>query len=140
MGIHSSHSLGTAWISASREIFKKPLTFECLCFPIFIPYYGNSLSPCFGNCMSSQGKSLQTHILGTTWISAEYFHVMGICTLPDIGDCLLGIAWTSASREMIKKPLTTLECLCFPIFFSYYGNSLFLCFGNCIDFCFTRNI
>ena len=32
MGIHSSHRLGMAWISASREICKKHITFECLCF------------------------------------------------------------------------------------------------------------
>ena len=29
MGILSSHALEIAWISALREIFKKPLTFEC---------------------------------------------------------------------------------------------------------------
>ena len=35
MGIHSSHALGIAWISASRGRFKKPLIFECFCFAIF---------------------------------------------------------------------------------------------------------
>ena len=34
MEIHSSHALGIAWISASREIFKKLLTFECFYFGI----------------------------------------------------------------------------------------------------------
>ena len=28
----------------------------------------------------------------------------------------------------------------FPILLPYYGNSLIPCFGNCMDFCFTRNI
>ena len=49
------------------------------------------------------------------------------------------IAWKSASRNILKKPLT-LKCLCFPIFFPYCVNSLFPCFGNCMDFCFVRNI
>ena len=51
MEIHFSHVLGTAWISASSKKFQKPLTLKCLCFPIFFPYYGNSLFPYFGNCM-----------------------------------------------------------------------------------------
>ena len=36
--------------------------------------------------------------------------------------------------------LIILECLFFPILFPYCGNSLIPCFGNCMDFCFTRNI
>ena len=51
MAIHFSYILGTAWISASSKKFQKPLTLKCLCFPIFFPYYGNSLFPCFGNFM-----------------------------------------------------------------------------------------
>ena len=43
--------LGTAWIPASSKKYKKPLTFKCLCFRLFFPYYGNSLFPYFGNCM-----------------------------------------------------------------------------------------
>ena len=49
MGIHFYHTLGIVWISASSEIFKKPINFKCLCFPILFPYNGNSLFPCFGN-------------------------------------------------------------------------------------------
>ena len=33
-----------------------------------------------------------------------------------------------------------LNSLLFPILFSYYGNSIFPCSGNCMDFCFMRNI
>lgn len=33
----------------------------------------------------------------------------------------------------IRNPLKCLKCLCFPIFFHYYGNSLFPCFENCMD-------
>ena len=51
MRIHVSHVLGTVWIFASWEKFWKPLTLKCLCFPIFSPYYGNSLFPYFGKCM-----------------------------------------------------------------------------------------
>ena len=49
---------------------------------------------------------------------------------------ILGTAWTSASPKIFKKPIN-LKCLCFPILFLYYGNPLFLCFWNCMDFCFT---
>ena len=51
MEIHFSQFLGIVWISASSEIFKKPINLKCLCFPILFPYNGNSLFPCFGNCM-----------------------------------------------------------------------------------------
>ena len=49
MEILFSHVLVTAWSSAPSEKYKKPLTLKCLCFPIFFPYYGNSLFPYFGN-------------------------------------------------------------------------------------------
>ena len=49
MEIHFSQGLGIVWISASSEIFKKPINFKCLCFPILFLYNGNSLFPCFGN-------------------------------------------------------------------------------------------
>ena len=45
----------------------------------------------------------------------------------------------AASSEKFQKHLT-LKCLCFLIFFPYYGNSLFPYFGSCMDFCFTQNI
>ena len=48
---HFSHVSGMVWISASPEIFKKPINLKCLCFPVLFPYYGNPLFPCFGNCM-----------------------------------------------------------------------------------------
>ena len=51
MEIHFFYVLGTAWISAWYEKFKKPLTLKCLCFSILFPYYGNLLFPCFENCM-----------------------------------------------------------------------------------------
>ena len=51
MEIHFSHILGTVWIFASSEIFKKPIHLKCLCFSILFPYNGNPLFPCVGNCM-----------------------------------------------------------------------------------------
>ena len=51
----------------------------------------------------------------------------------------LGIIWTFASLEIFKKPIN-LKCLCFPKLFWYYGNPLFLCFENCMNFCFIRKI
>ena len=55
-------------------------------------------------------------------IGINFFHV-------------LGIVWISASCENGKKPIA-LRCLCFPILFAQYGNSLFPYFDNCMDFCF----
>ena len=55
MEIHFSRVFGTVWICASPKIFEKPITLECLFFPILSPYYGNSLS----------------HVLGIVWISAS---------------------------------------------------------------------
>ena len=51
MGIHFSHVLGTAWISASSKKFQKPLTLKCSCFPIFFRYCANSLFSCSGRSM-----------------------------------------------------------------------------------------
>ena len=51
----------------------------------------------------------------------------------------LGIIWIFASLEIFKKPIN-LKCLCFPKLFWYYGNPLFLCFENCMNFCFIRKI
>ena len=108
------HALGIAWIPDSWKIFKKPLTFEYLCFPFIFPYYGNLLFPCFEKCVDAHEKSLliheweicgyshlssmnsdkysqissKTHNLGMIWLSTKYFHVMGICAFPDIGDCM----------------------------------------------------
>ena len=98
MEIHISHILRTAWIFASSRKFKKPLTLKCLCFPIFSPYYGNSL--------------FFLHILGLVWINASH----------EI--CIRNIA---------------LECLCFPIRSPYYVNSVFPYYRNCMGFYITRN-
>ena len=59
MEIQWLHDLGIALIPVSRKNFKKSLTFEYLCSPIFFHYYGNSLFPYFENCMDSMEKSLQ---------------------------------------------------------------------------------
>ena len=48
---------------------------------------------------------------------------------------VLGIIWIFPSAEIFKQPIN-LKCLCFPTFFPYYGNPLFLCFGNCMN-CWT---
>ena len=52
---------------------------------------------------------------------------------------ILGIVRINASHEICKKPIA-LECLCFPIRFPYYENSVFPCYRICIGFYFTRNI
>ena len=51
MGIHFFHILEMVWISASLKIVEKPITLECLFFPILFPYNGNPIFSCFENCM-----------------------------------------------------------------------------------------
>ena len=63
-----------------------------------------------------------------------FFRIMGIHF-----SHVLGIVWISGSSRIFKKPIN-LKCLCFPILFPYYGNPLFPCFGNCMDFCFQQKI
>ena len=56
MGIHFFHILGIVWISASLKIVEKPITLECLFFPI--------LFSCIMEIHFSQ-------VLGIVWISAS---------------------------------------------------------------------
>ena len=136
MKIHFSNLLGTAWVSVSSKIFQKPLTLECLCFPIFFPYYGNSLFPYFGNCMDFcfTLNSWETHYFRMFVLFPYFSRITGIHF-----SHVLGIVWISASSELFKKPIN-LKCLCFPILFPYNGNPLFSCFANCMDFCFKWRI
>ena len=67
-------------------------------------------------------------------------YVRNICVFPYFSctteirfSHVLKIAWIFDSRKIFQKPIT-FECLCFLILFPYYENSLFLCFGNCMDF------
>ena len=51
---------------------------------------------------------------------------------------ILGIVWINASHEIWKKPIA-LECLCFPICFPFYENSVFPCYRNYMAFYFMQN-
>ena len=136
MGIHFSHVLGIVWISASLKIFEKPITLECLFFPCtfsglwkftfpkFWELYGFLLHP----------KCLRNPQIWIVCVFPYLSHIMEIHF-----SHVLGTARISASSEKFQKHLT-LKCLCFLIFFPYYGNSLFPYFGNCMNFCFTQNI
>ena len=170
MEIHFSHILGIVWISASSEIFKKPINLKCLCFPILFPYYGNPLFPCVGNCMDFCFKQkipetlnfemfVFSHIFSLLWeftfpifwelygflLHPKYLRNFGMFVFfPYFSRIMrihfshvLGIVWISASSKILKKPIN-LKCLCFPILFPYYGNPLFPCVWNCIDFCFQQ--
>ena len=123
LGIHSYHALGIAWISDSCKIFKKPLTFECLCFPVFFPYYGNLLFPCFGNCMGAQEKSLQihewerygySHLFSMSWekflqkpTAWEYGFPQNISKLWEfVHSQTLGIAWVFSNSKSVRKRKT----------------------------------
>ena len=129
---HFSHILGHALISPSYKEFKKCLTLKCLfslifpllwefTFPIFWGLYGFLLHP----------KYLRNPLLWNVF----FFPVLCGFTFPmfwELHGFLLQV-------KNFKKPLTV-KCLCFSIFFLYYGISLFPYFGNCMDFCFIQNI
>ena len=134
MGIHFSHVLGTRWISASYEKFKKPLNLKCLSFPNFFPYNGNSLFPYFGNCMDFCFTQNIWETLEFLLFFSYFSRIMGIHF-----SRVLGIVWISASSKIFKKPIN-LKYLCFPILFPYYGNRLSQCVGSCMDFCFQQKI
>ena len=136
MGIHFSYILGTVWISASSKIFKKPINLKCLCFPILFLYNGNPFFPCFGNCLDFwlKRKISETLNFWNVCVLSYFSLTMGIHFFHN-----LGIVRISDSPKKFKKPVNV-KCLYFPILFSYYGNPLFPCVGNCMDFCFKQKI
>ena len=115
MGIHLFHILGIVWISASLKIIEKPINLKCLCFFMLFPYIGNPLFPYFGNCMDFCFK----------WNISE----------------TLNFEMYVFSHIFLPKIFQKLWNVCFfPILFPYYGNPLFSCVGNCMDFCFQQKI
>ena len=132
MQIHFSHILEIVCISASRKIFEKPITLECLCFPIFFPYYGNSLFPCFGNWLDFCFKRKISETLNFEMLVCfPYFFLTLWIHFPHI----FGIICINATHEICKKPIA-LECLCFPIRFPYYENSVISMFSELNGFLF----
>ena len=91
-------------------------------FPVFWELYGFLLQP----------KYLRN--FGMFVFFPYFFRIMRIRF-----SHVLGIVWISASFRIFKKPIN-LKCFSFPILFPYYGNSLFPCVGNCMDFCFQQKI
>ena len=91
-------------------------------FPLFWELYGFLLSP----------KYLRN--FGMFFFSLYFSRIMGIHF-----SHVFGIVWISASSKIFKKPLN-LKCLCFPILFPNYGDPLFPCVGNYMDFCFQQKI
>ena len=55
-------------------------------------------------------------------LSCAFSHLF--CTMGIHSSHALGIVWKSASRKILKKPLT-LKCLCFPIIFSFHLSYVF---------------
>ena len=136
MGIHFSHVLGIAWISALYEIFKKPINLKCLCFPILFPYNGNPLFLYFGNCMDFCFKQKIPETLNfEMFVFSHIFSLLWEFTFPIFWE-LYGFL---LHPKYFRNPTLWNVCF-FPILFPYYGNSLFPCFGNCMNFCFIRNI
>ena len=136
MRIHVSHALGIIWISASLEIFKKPINLKCLCFPKLFPYYGNPLFLCFGNCMNfcfirKIVKTLNFEI----FVFSDIFPLLSEFTFPILWE-LYGFL---LHPKYLRNPLLWNVCF-FPILFPYYGNPLFPCVETCIDFCFKQKI
>ena len=119
-----------------------PLIWE-FTFPIFWEFYGFLLhpkylrNPNFGMFVfflyfhHIMGIHV-SHILGIVWISASTIFSYFSHTMEIHFSHIFKTAWISASSQKFKKYLT-LKCLCFPILFPYYGNSLFSYFGNCME-------
>ena len=143
-------------------MFVFPHTFLLLCkftFPIFRQLYGFLLHPkylrnpwswkaCVFLCFSCTIEIYFSYVWGVGWISVSPI----LFEKPITFKCLFFPYFSRSMRihfshvlgivlisEIFKKPIT-LECLCFPTLFPYYGSSLFPCFGNYMDFCFTRNV
>ena len=143
-----------------------PILFPYNGNPLF-PYFGNCMDFCFKQKIP-ETLNLEMfvffHIFPLLWefpfpifwefyrflLYLKYFRnstLWNVCVFPyfflTMGisfSHILGIAWISASSETFKTP-KNLKCLCvFPFFSPYNGNPLFLCLGNCMDFCFTQNI
>ena len=109
---------------------------KSLCFLLLFPYYVNLLFPYFGNCMDFcfTQNIWQTHYFG--WFL--FSHIF-----PLLWELTFLIFWELYGFLLHPKYLRnpTLWNVCFfSILFPYYGNSLSPCFGNCMDFCFIRNI
>ena len=125
MGIHFSLVLGIVWISASYEIFKKPINLKCLCFPILFPYNGNPLLPCFGNSMDFCFKQKVPETLNfEMFVFSHIFPLLWEFTFP--------IFWALSGFLLHPKYFRnpTLWNVCFfPILFPSYGNSLFHVLG-----------
>ena len=109
---------------------------KSLCFLLLFPYYVNLLFPYFGSCMDfcfTQniwethyfGRFLFSHIFPLLWefTFLMFWELYGFLLHP----------------KYFRNPTLWNVCF-FSILFPYYGNSLSPCFGNCMNFCFIRNI
>ena len=108
-------------------MFVFPHTFPLLCkftFPIFRQLYGFLLHPKY---------------LRNPWSWKACVFLCFSCSIEIHFSYVWGVGWISVSPILFEKPIT-FKCLFFPILFSFNENSLFPCFGNCTDFCFTRNV
>ena len=89
MGIHFSQVLGIVWISASYEIFKKPINLKCLCFSILFPYNGNLLFACFGTAwISASSEKFQKHLTLKCLCFLSLFPYYGNSLFPYFGNCM----------------------------------------------------
>ena len=103
-----SHTCSIRWgfthfhsgISVSREICKKPLTLECLCFPMFFLTMGINLSHVMGIAWISASREIckRNPLLWDVCVFLYFSHTMTI-RFPHV----LEIAWISASRETFNK-------------------------------------
>ena len=93
-------------------------------FPIFLEFYGFLLHP----------KYLRNPLSWNVCFFLILFRIMEFHF-----SHILGIVWISASSKVFKNTIN-LKCLCFPILFPDYGNPLFPCVGNCMDFCFKQKV
>ena len=87
---HSFPLLGIKWISASPKLFKKPINWKCLCFPMPFPYFGIHFSYVLGTAWISASlkKKLKKPLTLKYWCFPIFFSYYGDSLFPYFGNCM----------------------------------------------------
>ena len=125
------HGFSSTLNLRDSEVYGKSLYFLLL-----FPFYVHSLFPYFGNCMDFcfTQNICETHYFGMFVFS----HIF-----PLLCELTFSIFWDLHGfllhPKYLRNPLLWNVCF-FPYFSRIMGIHFFSCFGNCMDFCFIRNI
>ena len=119
------------WISASLKIVEKPITLECLFFPILFPYNGNPLFPCFENCTDFCIKRKISETLNfEMFVFSHIFSLLWEFTFPifwDLYGFLLHPKYLRNFAMFVFFPyFSVLSEFTFPMFWELHGFLLHL--------------